>query len=103
MLRVYASKIAPRSVAELRGRNFRRKGHLCARRFFHSVTLRPGLSPWTRSAQDVERLYAKIDGYLDGLSQTACVRFVTVSEACHALGFGAPGLQASQQSVTGPC
>ena len=56
--------------------------------FFHSVALRPGLSPWTSGAQDVDRIYAKIDGYLDGLSQTACVRFATVSEACHALGFG---------------
>ena len=71
--------------------------------FFHSVTLRPGLSPWTSSARDVERMYAKIDSYLDGLSRTACVRFATVSEACHALGFGAPGLRASHQSLTGPC
>jgi hypothetical protein len=70
--------------------------------FFHSVALRPGLSPWTSSAKDVERMYAKVNGYLEGLSQTACLRFATVSEACRALGFAAPGPQPSLQSVIRP-
>jgi hypothetical protein len=71
--------------------------------FIHSVALRPGLSPWTSSAEDVERLYARITCYLEGLSRMTCVRFATVSEAAHALGFGAPGLQTSHQSVADPC
>ena len=70
--------------------------------FFHSVTLRPGLSPWTSSAEDVERMYAAIDNYLEGLFRTACVRFATVSEAGLALGLGSPSLQPSNQAVTRP-
>jgi hypothetical protein len=70
--------------------------------FFHSVALRAGLSPWTASAQDVERMYAKIDSYLEGLCRTACLRFATVSEACRALGLGAPGVEPSNQPGTRP-
>jgi hypothetical protein len=70
--------------------------------FFHSVTLQPGLSPWTSSAQDVERVYARINRYLEGLSRMACLRFATVSEACRALGFGAPRLEPSHRSVVRP-
>ena len=56
--------------------------------FFHSVALRPGLSPWTSSARGVERVYATIERYLEGLSKMVSVRFATVSEAGSALGFG---------------
>jgi len=56
--------------------------------FFHSVALRPGLSPWTSSAESVERVYATIERYLEGLSKMVSVRFATVSEAQRALGFG---------------
>ncbi len=52
---------------------------------FHSVVLRPGLTPWTSSARDVERVFATIDRYLEGLSKVASVRFVTVSDAHTAL------------------
>jgi hypothetical protein len=53
--------------------------------FLHSVALRPGLSPWTSSARDVERLHAAIERYLEGLCQMVSVRFATVSEAGIAL------------------
>jgi len=71
--------------------------------FFHSVTLRPGLRPWTSSVEGVERMYAAISRYLEGLSRAASVRFATVSEARCALGFRAPGLQPSNQSLIAPC
>src|SRR2546422_2815923 len=48
--------------------------------FFHSVALRPGLSPLTSSAGDVGRLYKTIDSYVEGLSRIGSVRFATVSE-----------------------
>ncbi|PYP71038.1 MAG: hypothetical protein DMD41_13525, partial [Gemmatimonadetes bacterium] len=54
--------------------------------FFHSVALRPGLSPLTSSAGDVGRLYKTIDSYVEGLSRIGSVRFATVSEAGIALG-----------------
>lgn len=49
--------------------------------YWHSPTLRPGLSPFAATAGDVERLYARIDKYVEGLSAMACVRPATVSEA----------------------
>lgn len=56
----------------------------------HSSSLRPGLSPWISTATDVDRLYASLEGYVDGLSRMASVRCATVSEARVALGFGEP-------------
>jgi hypothetical protein len=58
--------------------------------FLHSLVLRPGLSPWTSSVRDVERIYGTIESYLDGLSKTVSVRFATASEAAIALGCGGP-------------
>ena len=55
---------------------------------FHSVVLRPGLSPWTTSAAGVDRVFATIAGYLEGLSKMASVRFATVTEARIALVSG---------------
>ena len=49
--------------------------------FFHSVALRAGLMPWVSAAADVERLYATIARYLEGLSKMVSFRFATVSEA----------------------
>jgi len=49
--------------------------------FFHSVALRAGLMPWVSGAADVERLYATIARYLEGLSKMVSFRFATVSEA----------------------
>lgn len=56
----------------------------------HSPSLRPGLSPWISTAGDVDRLYASLEAYVDGLSRMTSVRCATLSEARVALGFGAP-------------
>ncbi len=47
----------------------------------HSQSLTPGLSPFTRSARDVERLYARIEGFVTDLASIAEVRFATIGEA----------------------
>lgn len=54
----------------------------------HSGVLRPGLTPFTLSAADVERVLTTIGRYLEGLSKLASVRFATVSEARIALASG---------------
>jgi len=48
---------------------------------WHSPSLRPGLSPFVTTVADVERLYARIAGYLEGLSRIIPFAFATVSEA----------------------
>jgi len=53
---------------------------------WHSPSLTPGLSPFTATARDVERLYASVEAYLDRLSQTTPLTFATVSEAAGVLG-----------------
>ena len=55
---------------------------------FHPPTLVPGLSPFTRTAADVARLYASIEEYLHGLSRMARVVFTTIGEAAAALRRG---------------
>ncbi|HYL70622.1 MAG TPA: hypothetical protein VEY89_04895, partial [Candidatus Dormibacteraeota bacterium] len=52
---------------------------------WHSPTLKAGLSPFGRTAADVARLYARIEGYVDGLSRIAHVTFATVSETAAAV------------------
>jgi len=47
----------------------------------HSPTLRPGLSPFAQSRRDVERLYAWIDTFIDGLARAVPITFSTVGEA----------------------
>lgn len=46
--------------------------------FFHSSSLRPGLSPFAKSRAEVNRLYTRIERYLEGLSALAQVEFTTV-------------------------
>lgn len=53
---------------------------------WHSPTHKPGLSPFAATAGDVEHLYAKIAGYLEGLSRITAFQAVTVSEAAAVLG-----------------
>lgn len=55
---------------------------------FHTPSLMPGLSPFTRTAADVARLYASIEEYLHGLSRMARVTFTTIGEAAAALRGG---------------
>ena len=52
---------------------------------WHSVSLQPGLTPYTATAADVERLYAAIESYIDRLAALAPIKFRTVSEAAEIL------------------
>lgn len=52
---------------------------------WHTPTLLPGLSPFTNTAADVDRLYGAIAGFVDGLTRFTRVKFATVSEAATAL------------------
>lgn len=49
--------------------------------FFHSSSLSPGLTPFARTRADVERIYRRIEEYLDRLSGLAEIGFSTVGEA----------------------
>jgi hypothetical protein len=53
---------------------------------WHSPSLKPGLSPFAATAADVERLYASVEAYLDGLSRMTRLTTATVSEAAGLLG-----------------
>lgn len=55
--------------------------------FFHSPSLLPGRTPYTRSRKDVEALYGALERYLEELTQLVNVRPVSVGEAAAALGF----------------
>jgi hypothetical protein len=52
---------------------------------WHTPSLTPGLSPFTRTAADVERLYATIEGFFDRLVRLTPFRFMTVTEAADLL------------------
>ena len=52
---------------------------------WHTPSLKPGLSPFAATTADVERLYASIESYLDGLAGLTSFTFATVSEAATAL------------------
>lgn len=47
----------------------------------HSSSLKPGLSPFTATAADVDHLYGSIEEYIARLSEITRLTFVTVSEA----------------------
>lgn len=49
--------------------------------FFHSPSLRPGLSPFGAHAADVERIYRAIASYVEQLARVTALAFVTISEA----------------------
>lgn len=48
---------------------------------WHTPSLKPGLSPFTATPADVERLYASIEAYFDGLVRVTAFQFMTVTEA----------------------
>jgi hypothetical protein len=48
---------------------------------WHSPSLMPGLSPFAVTAADVDRLYARVERYLERLAGIAALSFVTVGEA----------------------
>jgi hypothetical protein len=52
---------------------------------WHTPTLVPGLSPFAKTAADVDRLFGTIVGFLDGLTRFTRPTFATVSEAATAL------------------
>jgi hypothetical protein len=53
--------------------------------FWHSPSLVPGLSPFVTSAGDRERLFATIEGFVNGASRLARIVPMTVGEAAEAL------------------
>ena len=56
--------------------------------FFHSGSLRPGLSPYSPDEAAVECLYGRIASYVEQLARTTSLTFVTVSEAAARLEGG---------------
>jgi hypothetical protein len=48
---------------------------------WHSPSLVPGLSPFVRTARELDRFYRVIESYLERVSAIAPIRFATVSEA----------------------
>lgn len=52
---------------------------------WHTPSLKPGLSPFTSTTADVERLYDTIEAYFEGLAAVTPYQFMTVSEAASAL------------------
>lgn len=48
--------------------------------FFHSSTLRPGLSPFVQSRADLDRFYGRIEDFFDGLNRIGRPAPVTVSD-----------------------
>lgn len=64
--------------------------------FFHSPSLRPGLSPYSRDQAAVERLYRRIAEYVEQLARRTSLAFVTISEAATPPSRGArpPGASA---------
>src|SRR5436190_348644 len=52
---------------------------------WHTPSLKPGLSPFTATPADVERLYASIEAYFERLVPMTSFQFMTVSEAAELL------------------
>lgn len=53
--------------------------------FWHSPSLKPGLSPFVRDRADVDRLYAAIEAVVERVAGFASPHFVTISEAADLL------------------
>lgn len=54
--------------------------------FWHSPSLSPGLTPFTRTQQDVDALYDRIGAHVAWLRDRGDVTFATVGEAAELLG-----------------
>jgi hypothetical protein len=48
--------------------------------FWHSPSLRPGLTPFTATASDVARLYTTLEEYFAGLERLGAVTYATIGE-----------------------
>jgi hypothetical protein len=62
---------------------------------WHTPSLKPGLSPFTATADGVQRLYAAIEDYFDRLVSLTPFRFMTVSEAAALVPCGARATSAA--------
>lgn len=71
-------------------------GHLHL--FFHSSSLMPGLTPFTRTRSDVERLYDRVEEVIDRLHSSYELEFVSVAKAAElsSLRPVGPALQGSE-------
>ncbi len=47
----------------------------------HSPSLTPGLTPFVATAGDRERMFGKVERFVEGLARSASLRFATVAEA----------------------
>lgn len=47
---------------------------------FHSSSLRPGLTPFVASQDQVRRLYDRIEAFVAGLAKVCSIEFKTVAE-----------------------
>lgn len=63
--------------------------------FLHSSSLRPGLTPFTRTAEDLERLYANIERYVVRLREIVDIEPITASAGLCC----APPIQSSVRSA----
>jgi len=75
--------------------------------FFHSSSLKPGLTPFTPMSRDVDRLFDRLERLLELLQCSRRLSFATVieaadmHEACSAVRSSARGVQASDLRAEG--
>lgn len=67
--------------------------------FLHSPTLRPGLTPYVTSFGDADRLFGRIEDFVEGLGKLTSVRFATLSEAWSLCGLQSAGLSTGDRSL----
>lgn len=73
--------------------------------FWHSPSLRPGLSPFVRTQRDVDRFNGAIETFIERLAARVPLRFVTLSEATELLrgstgpALGMPGRAPATEHV----
>ncbi len=60
--------------------SIRRRGYRILNMFFHSTTLEPGLTHFTKSGEDVEELNRRIERFLEYAGR-AGIRSITLSES----------------------
>lgn len=67
------------------GRHLIRHGVPFLHMFLHSSSLVPGLTPFTRTAGEVERVHDRIAAFVNAMTSVADLQFMTVTEAATAL------------------
>ena len=76
-----APELTPVSDMLLLSRNLVASGIAHLHLFFHSPSLRPGLTPYVTSAAEVDEFYASIESYLEALSGVAQIESLTLADA----------------------